>query len=247
MEGSHVEYPAGKDAESLREVAALTRKYARHRTIPMLVNSAIFILGCIAIGVPAYLAGAAGRAGHALSAIVLCGISLLSCAAWLILTLPPRGLRFWGELVEKISDRLYSGEGQVTPAAPERASSRRVDWFVVILFFTCLTANVLLGIFNLIPVRYWLPASALYNVPFLVWICVRGKRPPIFYLWPFLYAVHAALIVAGTPVLSQDNLFPLNICIATFGYGILTALIGHLYSRVALARLKRLSRVPSDY
>ena len=61
-------------------------------------------------------------------------------------------------------------------------------------------------------------------------------------LWPVLYALHAILIVAGAPILFTGEWVGLNMLIPTVGYGLLAALVGHLYSRFALHKVKRLAR-----
>ncbi len=63
-------------------------------------------------------------------------------------------------------------------------------------------------------------------------------------LWPVLYAIHAALIVAGVPIYFGGALEALNMLIPTIGYGLLSACLAHPYSRVALRRLKALTRSP---
>jgi hypothetical protein len=84
------------------------------------------------------------------------------------------------------------------------------------------------------------PVSALYVVPFLVFLYL-WQRPIISslaLLWPILYAIHAILVVAGVPIQFGKPWIFLNMLIPVFGYGFLTYMIGHLYSRYALRRLK---------
>jgi len=58
-------------------------------------------------------------------------------------------------------------------------------------------------------------------------------------VWPSLYAVHAALLLAGAPILFAAKWDALNMALPTFGYGVLSFLVSHLYSRFALRRLRR--------
>jgi hypothetical protein len=70
-------------------------------------------------------------------------------------------------------------------------------------------------------------------------------RPMVGYaalLWPALYAAHAILIVAGAPIVFSSPWDSLNMVVPTIGYGLLAALVGHFYSRVALRRLKSLTQ-----
>jgi len=61
-------------------------------------------------------------------------------------------------------------------------------------------------------------------------------------LFAVLYAIHALLYISGAPVRFRNPWEVLDMVISTFGYGILTALLGHLYSRYALRRLKACAR-----
>jgi hypothetical protein len=53
-------------------------------------------------------------------------------------------------------------------------------------------------------------------------------------LWPLLYSLHAALIVAGAPIAFSGRWESSNMLVPTVGYGLLTSLVGHIYSRWAL-------------
>jgi hypothetical protein len=59
-------------------------------------------------------------------------------------------------------------------------------------------------------------------------------------LWALLYTLHALLILAGAPIVFHGKWWNLNLALPVFGYGILSLLAGHIYSRVALRRLRRL-------
>ena len=58
-------------------------------------------------------------------------------------------------------------------------------------------------------------------------------------LWPALYGLHAILIVAGVPIIFVGAWSSLNMLIPVIGYGLLTGLISHAYSRFALRKLRR--------
>ena len=70
-----------------------------------------------------------------------------------------------------------------------------------------------------------------------------GTAAPFMLLWPCLLVIHAALGLAGVPPFS-DEPNAVNILVPTFGYGAIAALVSHVYSRVALRRLRRLARGP---
>ena len=94
------------------------------------------------------------------------------------------------------------------------------------------------------------PLSAAYCVPFMIFLYFfqRPKYGPLMLLWPVLYAIHAILIVAGVPIVfsEESGLVSLNMFIPIFGYGTLTFLISHLYSRYALKKLKGVTRMEGD-
>ncbi len=66
-------------------------------------------------------------------------------------------------------------------------------------------------------------------------------------MWPALISIHAILILAGAPILFTGRWVGLNMLIPIFGYGLLTGLLSHLYSRVALRRLKRLTQTDGTH
>jgi hypothetical protein len=88
------------------------------------------------------------------------------------------------------------------------------------------------------------PVSAIYVVPFLLTLLLvlRPAVGPIMFLWPALYILHAALILAGAPILFVGRWEILNMLIPTVGYGMLVGLIAHVYSRFALWKLRRIAR-----
>ena len=63
-------------------------------------------------------------------------------------------------------------------------------------------------------------------------------------LWPTLYAIHAILLVAGAPIYFGGKWEALNMFVPVVGYGVLAALAGHIYSRIALRRLRTLATSP---
>jgi hypothetical protein len=104
--------------------------------------------------------------------------------------------------------------------------------------------SLLLGRRGYFKIEYMQPIAALYCVPYMVFLYFwhRPKSGLIFLLWPMLYGVHAILIVAGAPMLFKGDIgVVLNMILPLFGYGILTSIIGHLYSRYALKKLKGLA------
>lgn len=104
-------------------------------------------------------------------------------------------------------------------------------------------ALVVVGLLGHIPIKYMLPVSALYIVPFLVvlFMLMRPAVGLLTLLWPALYAAHAILIVAGAPIVFTGKWTGLNMLIPVAGYGLLSALVMRIRGRFALSRLKRLA------
>jgi hypothetical protein len=91
------------------------------------------------------------------------------------------------------------------------------------------------------------PIMATYLVPFLLYIWARqgGMAAPFMLLWPGLLVIHAVLALAGVhPFRGAPN--AVNMLVPTFGYGAIAALASHVYSRVALRRIRSLARPGGD-
>ncbi len=227
-------------AEDVRQIPKWTRRYAQNRSMPFVVYMGIFLLLYIAIGVPSYLGGKTFRSGNILAFGICMFFLVIECVAVVCFSIPKWG----GKLLERISNRLCRSEGVTTLPVPERVRKRPwVSLVVGLIFGSCVLASVTLGLRGHIPVEYMQPVSALYVVPFLVFTTI-WLRPMIglrSLLWPFLYSVHAILVVAGAPIQFTGPWQALNMLIPIAGYGILSALIAHVYSRYALKRLKKIT------
>jgi hypothetical protein len=64
---------------------------------------------------------------------------------------------------------------------------------------------------------------------------------PFMLLWPGLLVIHAVLALAGVHPFSGEP-SAVTILVPTVGYGAIAALASHVYSRVALRRLRSLAR-----
>jgi len=233
-----------RGTDDLKQIPKWTRRYGQNqRFLAVLLSMAVFMLLCAAIGVPSYVAGNAYRTGN-MPLFWLCMVGLaLACAAVVFISVPWWGGRFY----EKIFQRLCAKEGTVTVASscPTTRRHRPEGVLVAFMFAGCILGCVVLGLCGYIPQRYMQPVSALYMVPFLVYLFVR-MRPEVsavLLLWPGLYALHAVLIVAGAPILFRDHWEFLNMFLPVAGYGGLTALLGFAYARFALHRLRKLAVV----
>jgi hypothetical protein len=234
----------GKDrqSEDLKRIPLWTRRYAQNRTIPFLIFQVIFLLFFIAIAGASYLAGNAFRSGNMLIFWSWIFVLVCICTALIFFSVPG-----WsGNFINRITRRLYSNEGDITLSLPVGIRKHSwISWVAGLIFMSCILASVALGIKGYIPVEYMQPVSAIYCVPFLVFLSFR-QRPMVGFLsllWPSLYALHAILIVVGVPIQFSNEWSFLNMLIPVVGYGILSGLISHLYSRFALSKLKDLANV----
>jgi len=228
-----------QETEKLKEIPKWTRRYTQNRTIPFLVSMAIFLLLFLGIAGSSYLTGKAYRSGNMLVFWICIFVQIPTLAALLFFCVPKWG----GKLIEQISQQLYGKEGVISMPPPERMKEQRwVGYIVGLAFALCVVGSVQLGIHGYIPIEYMQPVSALYCVPFLVFLVIWQKPMvgPLALLWPILYALHAILVVAGVPIQFSGRWVFLNVLIPIAGYGILCGLVGHIYSRFALRKLKKL-------
>ena len=198
----------------------------------------IFLIQCAAIGGSSYFGGMAYRYGQWGLLCVCIAILIVGLTGTVYLSVP----RWGGKLIERITRRLYAGEGNAQISCPMSSGRKLIGWCLAATFFVCIQASVVFGF--LVPEKYMQLVSAIYFVPFVVgiWLLQRPALGPIILLWPALYALHAILIIAGVPILFVGRWDLLNMLIPTCGYGLLVGLIAHVYSRVALHRLRRTAR-----
>ena len=239
LQDKKVAHNQGDDA---REISKWARRYTRSRTIPFLISQAFFVFFTIAIGVSSYLAALAYRAGRMLwfwICIVLL-VSTLAALIWYIIRAD--------RLIRSISKRLYLKEGSAILDTSLTKKEMLLRAVVISVFLFCVAASTLIGPFASLPQRYMQPVSAIYVVPFLVSMSILHRRriSLLSLLWPFLYALHAILVVAGAPILFKGPWFILNMFVPVVGYGMVTGLVGHIYNRFALRKLKKLAKVPPE-
>jgi len=234
-----------QDTEKLKEIPKWTRKYAQNRTIPVLIALSINLCLFAGIAIPSYFGGKAYMSGNLVLFWICIFVLAVAMISLVFFCVPKWG----GKFIARISQRLYNREGNVLISVPESMKKKKwVGYVVAMVFVSCVFISVILGLLGYLPIKYMQPISALYVVPFLVFLYL-WQRPiisPLALLWPILYAIHAILIVTGMPILFTENLIPLNMILPVFGYGFLTYVIGHLYSRYALKRLKGLTHLEGE-
>jgi hypothetical protein len=228
------------DTEKLKEIPKWTRRYTQNRTLPFIASMVIFLLLFAGIFLSSYFSAKAMKTENLFLFCVSMLIMIIALVATIILSFPKGGANF----AEKLNLQFYRKEGQVKLSTPQSTKTeRRISRITAFIFGACVPTTVLLGFWGYIPIKYMQPVSVIYVVPFLISIRILQRQTPspagfVWWLWPILYTIHAILIVAGVPILFSERLEPLNMLIPIAGYGILCALIGHLYSRYALRKLK---------
>jgi len=237
-----------RDVEEVRDISKWAGRYAQNRTIPVLIALAINLCLFAGIAIPSYFGGKAYRSGNMLLFWICILSQMIVIPALIFCSVPKWG----GKFIERISRRLYSREGDVFVSVPESMKKKKwVGYVVAMIFGSCIVGSVRLGLLGYLSIEYMQPISAVYVVPFLVFLYF-WQRPiisPLALLWPILYGIHAILVVAGVPIQFGEPWIFLNMLIPMAGYGLLCGLAGHLYSRYALGKLKaaaHLQEVDSD-
>jgi len=228
-----------ENTEKLKEIQKWTQRYAENRTLPFLVGMLTFLFLFCGTGGLFYVAGNAYRGGNMLL-FWICIFAVVLVATAVVLA-----ARF-------IERRLYRKEGQITLAAPEKTKKERIaGWAAGLLFGACVMISIILVVLCNIPIKYMQPVSAICFIPLLIAIGIwqpRSVNPAGFlvWLWPTLYVIHAILIVAGVPIVFDKPWTALNMLIPLAGYAILCGLLGHIYSRYALKKLKGLTHLEGE-
>jgi drug/metabolite transporter (DMT)-like permease len=238
------------NSDRLKEIPKWTRRYAQNRTLTILaltVMIGLFSMFIAAlVGFLLALAFAGFRKGNIILGCVGIAVLVAILAAivkFYIFIFAKFGGKNKG-LLDQIIDRwIYSREGTASMPIPEATKKKKwLEITVVIVWGTLFLGTMYLGMVNFIPVKYVQPISALYCVPYMVlgWYFWRSPRiGPIFLLGPTLYSIHAILILIGVPIFFTSSFGAvLNMSLPMLGYGYLTFIIGHLYSRYALKKLK---------
>ncbi len=183
-----------EQSSDLREIPKWVRRYAKNRTLPMLVLFGIFVLGFAAFGGLSYLtawAWSTGQRALMVAAMVLIG----GFAAWWMWFSCVGGPR----IMRRITERLYRSEGAVSPRPfPEQNWPSRLQsplqsclreavlssglhlWWqspaVGFVLMSWVLASVGLGPLGVFPMRYIQPLSMPY-IPFLVYVISQRPDP----------------------------------------------------------------------
>jgi len=228
-----------QNAEKLKEIQKWTRRYAENRTLPFLVGMLTFLFLFSGPCGLFYVAGNAYRAGNMLLFWV-CIFAVVLVSTAIILA---------ARFIERL---LYRKEGQIKLAIPKKTKrQRRAGRIAGLLFGVCVMFSIILVVLCKIPIKYMQPVSAICFIPLIIAIGIW--QPPsvkpagfLVWLWPTLYVIHAILIVAGVPIVFDKPWTALNMLIPIAGYAILCGLLGHVYSRYALKKLKEAAHLQEN-
>jgi len=238
-----------QNAEKLKEIPKWTRKYARNRTLTVFALIVMICLFSVVIGFPLAFTTAAFVKGNMILACV-CIIALAAIFIFLLIICVPKfgGVKK-GWIDRWINQWIYGHEG--TASMPEPKLTKKKKWLGYVVGSVvggCILGTMFLGMEGYIASKYMQPVSALYFVPFLVfqYFLQWPRIGPLVLICPILYTIHAILIVAGVPIFFTGNLCMLNIFLPVFGYTFLAHVIGHVYSRYALKKLKGLTHLEGE-
>jgi len=241
---SDTDVEAGTRDDQLRDIPRWARRYAENRTLYTLIHLGIFLAGA---GVFCGL-GRLGVYAYESENQPLTWISL--AAVWVFLG-ALLWYTFWGarRLVPGLTKWLYRGEGGVSVDGAETGVPPRVPALSVLVLLLLVGCHLLLTQRGLLPLRYAQPISVVYAVPFMLYLGLKLRaqpRSPFMCLWPVLYGLHGVLILAGVPISFGAERATLDIFWTVPAYGFIAALAGHLYSRLALRRLRTLAADTAD-
>jgi hypothetical protein len=234
------------EVERIRELPRWVERYAHNRTLPgviFLAAISVMVMGLVGLGhfVDRSLAeGDRVRAG--VFVVALAG--MLAALLWFRFVSGAR-------LSRRGAEALYGAEGSVLTEAMEQSLSRpKALSRAHFLLLFCVLAWLGLLLLGLIPRRHLLPTSALFLVPFTFYFYAgpyRGLISPFMLLYPTLYGLHAVLLSLGAPIYisggPSGSYEGLNLIIPILGYALMAALVAHLYSRLALWRVRALAHM----
>jgi hypothetical protein len=242
-----------QNTEELKQIPKWTRKYAQNRTLTILMLTVMVglfgVLFGALVGLPLILAAIGFRKGNMILGCVGIAVSVALLVAYvkcLRIFVRKFGGKNRGLIGLKIDQWIYGREGMTSMPIPEETKKKKWLGLTVSIVWWCLfMGTTCLGMVNLIPAKYVQPISALYMVPWFVFIYFL-QRPtvgPLFLICPILYTIHTLLILAGVPMFFTGGRCAFSIVLPFFGYWSLAYVIGHLYSRYALKKLRGLTHL----
>lgn len=244
------------DTEELKEISKWTRKYAQNRTLTVLVFMVVIVFFSMVFAAVFAFLLALAAAGFLKGNMVLGCVGTVVLVAGLAVTvkyyiviLKKYGGKNKGLIDQIVGQRIYGKEGAASMPMPQLSKKmKRVDIVVGIVYLVLFLGSMEFAMLGYIPVKYILPLMAVFVVPFGVYMYFiqRPHLGPVLLLFPILYAFHAILILAGVPIFFTGNFAtPLNMLLPVV-YTFLAYMIGHIYSRYALKKLKTAAHLQED-
>jgi len=245
-----------QNAEKLKEIPKWTRRYAQNRTltIPVLMVMGVLLIMFVAVVVvfPLGLAVAGFRKGNMILGWVGIAVFVAALAAvltFLIIFISKFCVKNSGLIEQKIEQWIYGKEGTALMPLPKIV--KKNSWLEIVfsaVFLICFFGSWYLSMKGYIAFKYLQPISVLYMVPFFVfgYFRLRPRVGPLVLLCPILYTIHAILIIVGVPIFFTGYMGIWNLFIPLIGYSFLAYVIGHVYSRYALKKLKGLTHLEGD-
>jgi hypothetical protein len=232
-----------------RLIMQWARRYAKSRTISFLVQWIFIVVMVLFIGLASAFTSSAYRSGDTglLTVSVVMMVISIGVMAWF--SISP-----WGsEIIWRVTNWLYGREGYASYSGD---TTRETPLWLTALGGGLIIYHLVLAMlvsFQVLSIYHMQPASALYMAPFLM-VLIRYQDLGFWaWIWPACYAVHGLLLffdvrIFGRPLMITGKWYLLNMILPVFGYGLLAIIVGHLYSRYALHRLKNLTRrgLPPD-
>lgn len=222
-----------------RQIVCWARRYAQSRTISFLVQWVFIVIMVMGIGLAASLTQVAHEEGKTVTFTLSVILMVLAALALVWFSVS----RWSGELVFSITNWLYGREGYVSYSGS--SSERPLPLWLTGLGGGLLAYHLVGALFisfNYMSIRYMQPWSAAYMTPYLILMVVYQRLGFWAWLWPVLYGLHAVALLLDMPIRFSHELELLNMVAPIFGYGLIAILIGHLFSRYALWKLKSLTR-----
>jgi hypothetical protein len=215
------------------------RTYAKSRTISFLVQWVFIVLMVLVIGTAGTLTNMAYMERNMVLVTISAAFMGLTILVLAWFSISPWG----GELIWRITQWMYGPEGYV--AYSRKHADGPAPWWITLLgggLVIYHLVGALLVTFGYLPLLYMQPYSAVYMSAFLIVMILYQDLGFWAWLWPVLYGLHGLLIYLGFPLAFQGQYQLLNMVVPVFGYGLLAIVVGHIYSRYALMKLRSLAR-----
>ena len=210
---------------------------------PGRIFTALYVIGCTLVLLFGFLSICAHQLGLSVPAAV--GVVLLSAAAVAMLWLcTPGGER----LVNAIADRRDVPHETSPGTDMFRVVSLRVpvpSWVWLSLVF-CILVQIGLSVLRIIPAGLMQPLSLIWALPLLYYASglFMKRAHPLMALWPGLYAFHAVLVMAGSPLTLGAPLQALDILIPATIYGLIASGAAFVHRRLVREHTRAIARSP---